>query len=63
MNTDPTLPVEYGTELAVSCISGYTFTGASDITCDEGDSYLYSGDEPQCTEGKDRILEPGGALI
>ena len=62
MNTDPTLPVESGTELAVSCISGYTNTGADSITCAGGDSYLHSGEEPQCLEGKYRILEPGGAL-
>ena len=47
MNTDPTLPVQYGTVLTVSCTRpGHSNVGASHITCGGGD--FYSDEEPQC---------------
>ena len=57
MTTDPTLPIENGTVLAVSCSKpGHSNIGASDITCAGGDNYSYSGGEPQCVEGNCKYI-------
>ena len=57
MTTDPTLPVEYGTELVVSCTTpGHNNMGASDITCAGGDRFLHSDEEPQCVAQGEYII-------
>ena len=48
MRSTPPLPVPAGTKITLKCRTWYELTGSEQITCIEGGSFGFNGDEPSC---------------
>ena len=51
LETEETFPVDYGTVVSVDCSTGYTLSGSSSITCEQGTTFN-SVNEPVCNISK-----------
>ena len=53
-----TMPVEYGTQLTLSCREGFINMGANSVTCDAVDYFIYTGDQPFCGKNAGKCRNP-----
>ena len=47
VQTETTFPVNYGTEVTVTCEAGYILDGSKTVTCTEDTEFLFQ-DKPTC---------------